>query len=121
MSAPVHTPTTVEFSADKTDYQYDGSSMILLVATAPNLKFCGIGNASGLAPNGLEICVQNAGEYAVTIPHASSLAAAGTRFAIPNATDIVLEPAADPSENPLGECVYSRLHEGVNAPWSAQL
>lgn len=121
MSAPVHTPVVVEFSSDLTDYQFDGSSWIQLVATAPGLKFCGIGNAGGLAPNGLEICIQNRGEYAVTLPHASSSADAGTRFAMPSATGIVLAPAADSSQSPLGECVYARYLEGVDAPWSAEL
>jgi hypothetical protein len=74
-----------------------------------------------LAPNGLEICVQNAGEYAVTLPHASSSASAGTRFAMPNGSGIVLAPATDTSQNPLGECVYARYLEGVDAPWSAEL
>lgn len=65
--------------------------------------------------------VTNAGAYAVTLPRASSSAATGTRFSMPSGTEIVLEPAADASQSPLGECVYARYHEGVGAPWSAEL
>ena len=121
MSAPVHTPVVVEFSSDLTDYEFDGSSWIQLLPTTDGLKFCGIGNTNGLAPNGLEICIQNCGEYAVTLPHASSAATAGTRFSMPSGSGIVLAPAADASQSPLGECVYSRFYEGVDAPWSAEL
>lgn len=30
-------------------------------------------------------------------------------------------PATDASQSPLGECVYARYHEGVDAPWSVEL